>query len=139
MLISYCTNAEMQINLSTADLVLLTQFVANSNAFRANDQHWVPICLPDFNAKGYLQVWTIFCQIVFCTRIAHHLWTPFKPYLPPHQAYISHLRLSLPKTQLTADVTVILMASSADPELFRELHRGRKYLEQVVNFVALLL
>eukprot|EP01034_Spumella_vulgaris_P025311 gene25311-31754_t len=97
---SYCTNSAMQINLSTSDMVLLTQFVANSNAFRANDQHWVPICLPDFNPKGYLQ------------------------------AYISHLRLSLPKTQHTTDVTVILMASNADPELFRELHRGRKYLEQ---------
>lgn len=55
-LISYCCNSTVQINLNTSDVLLLSHFVANSTYFRSNDQHWVPICLPEFNSKGYLQV-----------------------------------------------------------------------------------
>ena len=41
---------------TTLDLLLLTHFVANSRSLRSNDHNWVPICMPDFNAKGFLQV-----------------------------------------------------------------------------------
>lgn len=99
-LIGYCCNSTVQINLNTSDVLLLTNFVANSTSFRSNDQHWVPICLPEFNAKGYLQ------------------------------AYISDIKILSKASYQSVDVTVILVASSADPDLFKELHRGKRYLEQ---------
>jgi hypothetical protein len=39
-----------------SDILLLTHFVANSKSLRSNDHNWVPLCMPDFNSTGFLQV-----------------------------------------------------------------------------------
>ena len=46
------------------------------------------------------------------------------------QAYISDIKVLSKASYQSADVTVILVASSADPDLFKELHRGKRYVEQ---------
>lgn len=50
------------------DVLLLTHFVANSKSLRANDHNWVPLCMPDFNSKGFLQVGTVICTSVAVTE-----------------------------------------------------------------------
>ena len=47
-----------------SDILLLSHFVTQSNSLRTNDQHWVPICMPGFNANGYLQVFCGNCEEV---------------------------------------------------------------------------
>lgn len=57
LLFSAYKNPSLDLNLTTADVILLTHFVANSKSLRTNDQHWVPLCLPAFNPNGYLQMY----------------------------------------------------------------------------------
>lgn len=39
-----------------ADILLLAHFIESSPSLLTHDQNWIPICLPAFNAGGYLQV-----------------------------------------------------------------------------------
>jgi hypothetical protein len=50
-------NDTQDLVLNVSDVLLLTQFVGNSNSLRSHDQNWVPICLPTFNATAYLQAY----------------------------------------------------------------------------------
>lgn len=99
-MVNMYSNASMSLQLTTSDIVLLSHFVANSSSFRSNEQHWVPICMPDFNANGYLQ------------------------------AYISNIGVSGQDLTRREDFTLILVAASADSDTFKDLHRGRRGFEQ---------
>jgi hypothetical protein len=46
----------LQLTCVFLDAILLTNFIAKSSIFKSQDQHWVPVCFPGFNAQGYLQV-----------------------------------------------------------------------------------
>jgi hypothetical protein len=39
-----------------SDMILLAHFVHNSSSLKSHDQNWVPLCLPQLNAGGYIQV-----------------------------------------------------------------------------------
>ena len=53
----YSINTENpSLVLNVSDVLLLTHFVGNSTSLRSHDHNWVPICLPAFNNKAYLQV-----------------------------------------------------------------------------------
>lgn len=60
MLISNQQNSSSGLNLTIGDALLLTNFVNQSQSLKSNEQNWIPICLPEFNANGYLQVWIDF-------------------------------------------------------------------------------
>lgn len=80
--------------------------MVRSHAFRSSDQHWVPICLPEFNDKGYLQ------------------------------AYISKINESNetnPAKRVGPALTLILIAVSSDPESFQNLIQGKRYLEKSIS------
>ena len=101
-LLSYCTNFAIDLQLSTSDLNLLASFVGKSNSLRSNDQNWVPICLPDFNPRAYLQ------------------------------AYVCNLKLDGASTSKQIDVSLVLISTSADPAMFNALHNGRQTLEKAL-------
>jgi hypothetical protein len=69
MLFCAYKNPTLELYLTTADIILLTHFVANSQSLRANDQHWVPLCLPTFNTHGYLQVTNFFLRLIVAPLI----------------------------------------------------------------------
>ena len=108
MLVSYSTNnATLDLELSTEDVLLLSHFVGHSRSLQSQDQNWIPLCLPAFNSQAYLQAYT--CNITF--KI---------PSCVDSDA-TKHYSVSL-----------ILIATSADPQVFAELHEGRQMLEQEV-------
>ena len=76
-------------NLLTGDAVLLTHFVANTTSLQSSDQHWIPICLPDFNDKGFLQ------------------------------AYVSSLKITPHEKAADSGFTLVLVAASSDQDIFR--------------------
>lgn len=101
-LIAFSPNSDMELPMSTADLVLVTHFVANSASLRSSDQHWIPICLPDFNDKGFLQ------------------------------AYVSSLQVTSQKAS-DSGFLLVLIAASADPDVFRKLHKNRLFFEKTIS------
>lgn len=90
-LVAYCTNQSINIYLHVSDILLLTHFVGNSNSLKSHDQNWVPLCLPSFNEKAFLQ------------------------------AYICNIRV--------IDLSLVLISTSSDPTVFKELHDRRVELE----------
>eukprot|EP01038_Epipyxis_sp_PR26KG_P016072 gene16072-21827_t len=103
--VGFFVNPLTQLSLGTNDLALMVHFVANSSTFnRSSDQHWVPICMPDFNSTGYLQ------------------------------AYVSNLRVPSTLNELLVDFSLILVAVSPDPAQFKDLHTSRiKFEEDVIK------
>eukprot|EP01042_Synura_sphagnicola_P009990 gene9990-12828_t len=57
MLISNQQGSSSGLNLSVADALLITNFVNASQSLKTNEQSWIPVCLPEFNANGYLQAY----------------------------------------------------------------------------------
>lgn len=59
------------------------------------------------------------------------------------QAYISSFSLypEVPESgaDRNSELTLILMASSADPAVFKELLRGKKYIAQVIQLTSIAL
>ena len=98
-LVTYSTNSSLDLELSTSDFLLLANFVGKSNSLRSNDQNWVPICLPTFNPDAYMQ------------------------------AYICNLRLQSGTASKHMDISLVLISTSAEPEMFNALHAGRQRLE----------
>jgi hypothetical protein len=101
-LVCFSANAEMDFSISTGDAVLLTHFVANSASLRSSDQHWIPICLPEFNDRGFLQ------------------------------AYVSSLQVSVSEKAAESGFSLVLVAASGDPDVFRRLHKNRLYFEKTI-------
>ena len=56
-LLVYMTNESSGLVLTASDIILLSSFVSHSTSLKSNDQSWVPICLPAFNANAYLQAY----------------------------------------------------------------------------------
>ena len=102
MLCSYNTNATLDLELSTDDVLLLTNFVGHSKSLQSQDQNWIPLCFPAFNSRAYLQAYT--CNIKF--------------------------NLPTNSTTKSYSLTLILIATSADSKVFSELHEGRLVLER---------
>lgn len=98
-LVTYSTNSQFDLELTTADILLIANFVGASNSLRSNDQNWAPICLPNYNPDAYLQ------------------------------AYICNLRLHSGSASKYMDVSLVLISTSADPAMFNALHEGRQQLE----------
>jgi hypothetical protein len=90
-LVAYCTNQSINIYLHVSDILLLSHFVGNSNSLKSHDQNWVPLCLPSFNEKAFLQ------------------------------AYICNIRV--------IDLSLVLISTSSDPAMFKELHDCRVEFE----------
>ena len=108
MLVSYSTNlATLDLELSTEDVLLLSHFVGHSRSLQSQDQNWIPLCLPAFNSQAYLQAYT--CNITF--------------KIPSGVGIDGTKHYS---------VSLILIATSADPKVFAELHEGRQMLEQEI-------
>jgi len=104
-LVGYATNTGMDLNLQVADVLLLTHFVGNSSSLRSHDQHWVPLCLPHFNAGAFLQ------------------------------AYICNLRITSAATaeeNKSINLSLVLISSSSDASKFKDLHSGREILERAL-------
>jgi vacuolar fusion protein MON1 len=99
-LVTYSTNSSFDLELATSDFLLLANFVGKSTSLRSNDQNWVPICLPNFNPDAYMQ------------------------------AYVCNLRLQSASASKHMDVSLVLISTSADPEMFNALHEGRHGLER---------
>jgi len=118
-LVAYHSNEETELNLRTADVLLLAHFVGNSKSLRSAHQNWVPLCLPHFNASAILQAYI--CNI--------HLTTPSSGEATSTDS---------PKAQAqgrgegarSVDVSLILVSARADPGLFKGLHEGRLKLEE---------
>lgn len=105
-LIAYSLNGSIGIALEVSDILLLTHFVSNSSSLRrSNDQNWVPVCLPSFNEKAFLQ------------------------------AYVCNLRLM--SGGRVADLSLVLLSTSAEPETFSQLHEARKEFERKISQAAL--
>ena len=109
-LVVFSPNSAIELPLTSGDAVLLTHFVANSASLRSSDQHWIPVCLPEFNEKGFLQ------------------------------AYVSSLNFSGGSerakekgTETESKFTLVLVAASADPDVFRSLHKNRLYFEKSLS------
>jgi hypothetical protein len=110
-LVAYSSNKTMDLNLHVSDAVLLAHFVGNSSSLRSNDQHWVPLCLPHFNAGAFLQ------------------------------AYISNLRIinnsssgsSSADEVAHMDLSLVLISAVSDASMFKDLHAGREILEQALT------
>ena len=109
MLISIAPNASMDFNLDDADIALLIQYVSKSKTLQSdNQQHWIPVCLPNFNENAFLQ------------------------------AYVNSMKLvsGTDQTQGTVDMngfSLVMIAVSADPEVFRLLHKYSEYFEGVLK------
>lgn len=102
-LVAYVPNSAMALHLQVADVLLLTHFVENSASLRSHDQHWVPLCLPQFNPGAFLQ------------------------------AYVCDLRVhSMVEENRHIDFSLVLISSSSDASMFKELHAGREALEQAL-------
>jgi len=101
-LLAYSANASTSLALNVADVLLLTHFVGNSSSLRSHDQNWVPLCLPQFNAGAFLQ------------------------------AYVCNLRIHSMEEHRHIDLSLVLIAASADANMFKDLHRGREGLEQAL-------
>lgn len=105
MLCSYSTNVALDLELSTDDVLLLTNFVGHSKSLQSQDQNWIPLCLPAFNSRAYLQAYTCNIKFNFATSAIN---SAMKNY----------------------NITLILIATSADSKVFSELHEGRQVLER---------
>ena len=103
-LVAYAPNSAMSLNLQVSDVLLLTHFVENSASLRSHDQHWVPLCLPQFNPGAFLQ------------------------------AYVCDLRVNsqVIEENRHIDLSLVLISSSSDASMFKELHAGREALEQAL-------
>lgn len=98
------TNEKMNVNIHATDLQLLAQFVHNSPSLRSNEQNWVPLCLPNINAGGYLQ------------------------------AYIAFIRMDDGQTTPPIQVAIVLIsASDASVEDFKLLHEARLDFQNSVS------
>lgn len=102
-LLTFSTNASTDLELGTSDFLLLANFVGKSNSLRSNDQNWVPICLPEFNPDAYVQ------------------------------AYICNIHLLGGTVSRNLDISLILISTSADPEMFNALHLGRQQFENKIQ------
>lgn len=102
-IVAYCMNEEAGLVLNVSDLLLLTHFVSNSTSLRTNEHNWVPVCLPTFNSKAYLQ------------------------------AYIANFKNDGNGiVQRPVELSLVLIATSADPALFTELHRNSERFHKYV-------
>ncbi len=101
-LLAYKFNPSMSLALDTADVLLLTHFVSNSNSFKSHDQNWVPICMPNFNANAFLQAY------ISCMKFEN----PSSPSAPP------------------IELMIVLLAAESDPNTFKDLHLGRLSLQE---------
>jgi vacuolar fusion protein MON1 len=103
-LVAYCINEESGLVLNVSDLLLLTHFVGNSSSLRTNEHNWVPICLPTFNSKAYLQ------------------------------AYVANFKSDGGGiVQRPVELSLVLIATSTDPELFKELHHNSTRFQRYVS------
>jgi hypothetical protein len=99
-------NSTIELAIGTGDAILLTNFITKSTVFKSQDQHWVPICFPGFNAQGYLQ------------------------------AYISSIKVRESMKDGILDTTtmfLVLIAVSNDPDSFKDLILGKSYMEKALH------
>ena len=55
-LVAYSIHDDRTLILNIMDILLLTHFISNSTSLKSTEHNWVPLCLPHFNSKAYLQV-----------------------------------------------------------------------------------
>jgi len=95
-------NPNIDLSIGTGDAILLANFITKSTVFKSQDQqYWVPICLPGFNAQGYLQ------------------------------AYVSTINIRDARDGIDGvAMFMVLIAVSNDPDSFKELIAGKMYMEK---------
>lgn len=113
-LLSYSCNTGLDLQLGVSDVLLLIHFVSKSSSLRTrhNQQHWVPLCLPYFNAGAFLQAYI--CNIQLPGNTLGNL---------------DHSRGVLARG---IDMSLVLISSSSDASKFKDLHSGREDLEQAL-------
>jgi len=116
-LVGYATSAALTLELATEDVVLLARFVGHAKSLHSHDQNWIPLCLPAFNARAYLQAYT--SNLTFPISSG-----PSSPRSPGNSSAGAGAGAS---KQL--HLSLVLIATSSDPLVFGELHDGRKALE----------
>jgi hypothetical protein len=116
-LVAYHCNEETELNLCTADVLLLAHFVGNSKSLRSSHQNWVPLCLPHFNASAILQAYICNMHLT-APSLGDSTPAEGDPPRPPSREARS------------VDLSLILISASADPGLFKGLHEGRLQLEE---------
>ena len=100
-------------------MVLLAHFVGNSSSLHGQDQNWVPVCLPGFNARALLQAY-------ICTlRIADPAAA-----VEQEKGERGATSTSTGAGYAFADISLILISASADPAVFPGLHAARGELER---------
>ena len=114
-LVGYVTSPSMALELATEDVVLLTRFVGHAKSLHSHDQNWIPLCLPAFNARAYLQAYT--SSLAFPISSG-----PSSPRSPS-----TNNNVGVAPKQL--NLSLVLIATSSDPLVFGELHDGRRALE----------
>jgi hypothetical protein len=121
------------------DVLLLTHFVANSTSLRHHEQNWVPVCLPAFNDRAFLQAYVADLR------------------LPPfHQQPAQPARGTLfqPQTQqqggagggkpVGASATleghhqfsIVFISTSQEANQFKDLHEGRLAFGELARAVS---
>ncbi len=89
---------------SHLDMLLLAHFIGNSPSLLTHDQNWVPICLPTFNSRGYLQAYVASL----------------------HDEADSGSRMT---SQAAVDLSapcLVLISSSSDSSVFKKMHDSRQ-------------
>lgn len=98
--------------------------------------------MPGFNENGYLQVrkFSISNSYLFTHLKWLAVYAVYAVYAA-NQAYVSGFDLNEPsqspsgkfkvKNEVKTQLKLIMVATSADPEVFKELMAGKKYLEDV--------
>lgn len=138
-LIACSGNGEAEFVLEDPDILLLTHFVSNSTSLKTHDQNWVPLCLPTFNSSAYLQAYVAKLQIG--SKLGNLPSPPAMSSAAPTPtgavSSSNNMMMETPSDPAT-DVIVILIAAASDADTFKDLHRGRNYIQQVSEPFVLL-
>ena len=138
----------------------MIHYVSKSASLRYNHHNWIPICMPDFNPNGFLQAYVSDFIVSSQYQQQQHDYSGELSSSSSSSSSSSknnnnnnnnnksnnhddnngsstthYIKMQNTKENIMNDevveLTVILVASSADPEVFRELLQGKAIVEYV--------
>lgn len=111
--------------ITAPDILLLIDFVKATPALKSSEQNWLPLCLPNFNDKGFLQVpqhTMPSCQQGLCLDVDRRITRACVCFVS--QAYVGALFAG-------SDLFLILISTQNDADQFHRFHSSRVAFEQV--------